>query len=194
MIRSFAAILIFGAALAVAQHSHSAFAQSIDGPPQSAAVEDMAVFEPYIGRFRSEDKTSDEGPSFFYEIDYRWYDRGHTIVSYALILVVPSQDRRVGIGDGYYYVDRINGRIGVFGVFPDGRPGLGALGEFDRVTGARTVWVTGVGPNGVRTQVRDHFEIIDGNTWRNATHIRQGDDDWRQIGSDIYTRLSDNES
>ena len=135
MIRSFAAILIFGAALAVAQHSHSAFAQSIDGPPQSAAVEDMAVFEPYIGRFRSEDKTSDEGPSFFYEIDYRWYDRGHTIVSYALILVVPSQDRRVGIGDGYYYVDRINGRIGVFGVFPDGRTGLGALGEFDRVTG-----------------------------------------------------------
>ena len=192
MARTFVMVLIFAAVLGACEHSQSAYAQSIDGPSQSATVDDMALFSPYIGRFRSEDKTSDEGTIFFYEIHYGWYDRGHTIVSYELTLVVPSQDRRVGIGDGYYYFDRVNNRIGVFGVFPDGRTGLGAMGEFERDTGTRTVWVTGIGRDGVQTQVRDYFEVIDENSWRNATHIRQGEEDWRQIGSDIYTRIEEN--
>ena len=161
--------------------------------PRSATADDMTLFEPYIGRFRSDDKTADNGTVFHYEIDYDWYDRNHSIVSYALTVVVPANAVRRHIGSGYYYLDRVNGRIGVFGVFPDGRVGNGTMGEFDPETSTRAVWVTGVAPDGTQTQVHDRFEIIDENSWSNVTHIRRDGGDWQQMGSDTYTRIADPE-
>lgn len=191
---TFAAPALLAAATALPVAA-PALAQQETVAPQSATAADMALFAPYIGRFRSEDKVfEDSAVTYHYEIDYRWYDRQRSIVSYALALVIPEQDRRLEIGDGFYYFDRVNNRIGVFGAFPDGRVGQGTMGQFDRETHARTVWVDGVGPDGSVTQVRDRFEIIDADSWRNVTRIRRAGEDWQQVNADTYTRIGEDES
>lgn len=180
------------AVAAIAWLATPASAQNIDGPPQMATAEDMALFQPYIGRFRSEDRIFDDSEiRYHFEVDYAWYDRLRSIVRYELAMVIPEQERRREVGSGFYYLDRVNNRIGVFGAFPDGRVGSGTMGAFDRATSARTVWVNGVGPDGSITQVHDHFEVIDEDSWRNVTHIRQGEGEWQQISSGVYSRVAD---
>ena len=181
-----AAILLVGAAPATAQ------SPADESVPKAATVDDMAVLEPYVGRFRSEDKTYDNSDvTYFFVIDYQWYDKKKTILRYKLERHSPALDRIDGIGEGYYYFDSSNGRIGVFGVFPDGRMGQGSMGEFDRQTSSRAVWVSGTSPDGKPVQVRDAFEIIDKDHWRNVTQVRLDGGDWQVIGRDTYTRMTD---
>lgn len=165
-----------------------------DDQPMSARVADMALFEPYIGRFRSGEFANPANDTrFYFTVDYDWYDRGRTIVSYRLEQIFPESGERRIIGDGYYYFDRVHDRIGVFGVFPDGRSGVGTMGRFNRDDHSRTVWIIGTSPNQPPLQVRDRFEIIDENSWRNITHVRPvgSDADWREVSNGIYTRLPD---
>lgn len=183
---------IAGPALALVFAAGPGFAQTgfAESAPAPATAEDMAVFEPYIGRFRSADHVGENsGTRFHYVIDYRWYDRNRTIVSYALELVVPSEDRTVEIGNGFYWLDRARDRIGVFGVFRDGRSGEGAMGEFDHSDHSRAVWINAIGPDGNPVEVHDAFELLGDGRWANRTHIREPGGEWREIGDDIYTRI-----
>lgn len=183
-------IIALSLALAAAQPEEGVAWSHADGAPKSAAAEDMAIFDHYVGRFRSEDKVFDNSETtYFFVIDYRWYDRGKTIIAYSLERHIPSMDRIDRIGDGFYYLDRRDARIGVFGVFPDGRVGAGSMGEFDGESGARAVWVDAISPNGQPVEVHDAFSLVDADHWRNVTHIRREDGDWQEIGRDIYTRL-----
>lgn len=167
-----------------AQWAHS------DSDPKTATIEDMRVLDPYVGRFRSEDKTFDDSDiSYFFVIDYDWYDRNRSILRYQLERHAPALDRVDHIGMGFYYFDRAAEKIGVFGVFPDGRQGAGSMGEFDPDTHARAVWVEAFGPNGQPVEVHDAFELIDADNWRNVTHIRQPGGDWMEINRDSYTRI-----
>lgn len=178
-----AAVLIL-AMPASAQWSHS------EGEPRAATIEDMRVLDPYVGRFRSEDKVFDDSDTrYFFVIDYSWYDRNRTILRYSLERHIPSMDRVDGIGDGFYYYDRAKQRIGVFGVFPDGRQGAGSMGEFDPGDHSRAVWVDAFGPDGRPVEVHDAFELVDEDNWRNVTHIKVDGGEWQEIGRDNYTRL-----
>lgn len=181
--------------------SHGAAAQIMppsdeQTEPQAATVEDMAVFAPYVGTFRSEEKTrSSDGAAFHYLIEYSWFDRDQTVLRFRLTLVVAQDMVARPIGEGFYYFDRINDRIGVFGVFPDGRSGIGTMGRFDRATHARSVWIVGTSPDMPPMDVRDSFELIDGDSWRNTTWVRPAgsDEPWQQVGNDTYRRVEDGE-
>ena len=163
--------------------------------PQSAVAEDMALFEPYIGLFRSQDYTrQSDGARFHFTIDYSWYDVAKSIVAYRIEMVIEGDDMVREIGEGFYFFDRIESRIGVIGMFRDGRSGRGHMGEFDRRTHARTVWVTGTSPRQPPIEVRDSFELIDENSWRNVTRISSGGEaaEWRVISDSVYTRIEQN--
>lgn len=160
--------------------------------PSRATAEDMALFVPYIGRFRSESYNDGNEGRFYFVIDYRWYDTRKRIVAYTLEQIFLDKQESRAVGDGFYCYDSLNQKIGVFGAFPDGRTGSDTMGRFDRNNHSRTVWIVGTAPDRPPVEVRDHFEIIDGNSWRNITRIRPkgSKEPWREISNDVYTRIS----
>ena len=155
---------------------------------QTADVADMALFEPFIGRFVSDDKTSAQGTTYRFIIDYDWYDTKKTVVKYTLEIEFPEQDDIRSIGEGYYRFDPLTRRIAVVGVFRDGRSGAGFMTPFDVETGSREVRIRTALPGGNAGEVRDTFWVIDPDTWGNRTFMRSGDAPWRQVSEDVYRR------
>ena len=44
--------------------------------------------------------------------------------------------------------------------------------------------------DGVVTYVRDGFQLVDADRWRNTTRIKAGDDSaWKVVSEDVYTRI-----
>jgi len=149
----------------------------------------MTLFAPYIGRFASTRKTSPTGTEYFFTIHYQWYDSQKTIVKYALTIEFPEKEESREIGEGYYRFDRLTGRIGVVGVFRDGRSGAGFMTPFDVKTGSREARILAAQPDGSKGEVRDTFWVINDNTWGNRTYMRSGDTPWQQVSEDVYRRI-----
>lgn len=169
------------------------YAENADGSaksPQSAIIEDTKIFTPYIGSFRSPKKLFDNSDTeYYFKISYDWFDKDKTIVKFKVELIIPSQKRTILNAEGFYGFDPSKKQIYVFGAFTRGMTGWGSLGEFNHRTGARTVWARSENDDGVVTYVRDGFEIIDENSWKNTTQICQSNDpEWKLANEDIYTR------
>ena len=156
---------------------------------QTADATNMALFEPFIGRFASDDKTTAEGTAYRFIIDYDWYDTKKTVVKYTLEIEFLEQNDIRPIGEGYYRFDPLTGRIAVVGVFRDGRSGAGFMTPFDVKTGSREVRIRTALPGGNAGEVRDTFWVIDQDTWGNRTFMRSGDAPWRQVSEDVYRRV-----
>ena len=155
---------------------------------QTAEATDMALFEPFIGTFRSDDKVSPNGTEYRFIIDYGWYDDKKTIIKYTLEIEFPEQEDIRPIGEGYYRLDPLTRRIAVVGVFRDGRSGAGFMTPFDVETGSREVRIRALMPDGAEGEVRDTFWVIDKDTWGNRTFMRSGNAPWRQVSEDVYHR------
>ena len=155
---------------------------------QTAEAADMALFEPFIGTFISDDKVSPSGTEYRFIIDYGWYDDKKTIIKYTLEIEFPEQEDIRPIGEGYYRLDPLTRRIAVVGVFRDGRSGAGFMTPFDVATGSREVRIRTVLPDGAEGEVRDTFWVIDKDTWGNRTFMRSGNGPWRQVSEDVYHR------
>lgn len=156
---------------------------------QTAEAADMALFEPFIGRFASDDKTSAAGTEYRFIVEYDWYDTKKTVVKYTLEIEFTEQNDIRPIGEGYYRFDPVSGRIAVVGVFRDGRSGAGFMTPFDVKSGSREVRIRTVLPGGNAGEVRDTFWVIDQNSWGNRTFMRSGDAPWRQVSEDVYHRV-----
>lgn len=163
-----------------------------DDAPQSATAEDMKIFTPYIGEFRSPTQTFDDSDvEYYFTVEYQWFDKDKTIVKYVVAMQVPAQERTLVTSEGFYGFDPFNDRLYVFGAFSRGMSGWGAVGRFDHETGARETWAKSIDPDGVLTQVRDAFEVIDADSWKNVTRLRQGDEtEWRVVHEGVYTRVN----
>ncbi len=172
----------------------SAVSLAEDQETQPATAADMRIMEPYIGEFRSPTAKFDDGETEYHHVlEYAWFDRPKTIVKFTISTVIPSQDRVITTAEGFYSLDRIGKHIDVFGAFSDGTSGTGTICEFNHATGSRTVCASSVNPDGTVTQVRDAFEIIDKDTWKNRTRIRQqGGGDWTLAYEGTYSRIGSN--
>lgn len=181
--------LIAVAALCLASLS---LAHAGDETPQAATPDDIKIFEPYIGKFQSDTRVFDNSDTeYFFTVTYAWFDRDKTIVKYIVAMEIPAQDRVIVNAEGFYGYDPFNERLYVFGAFTRGMTGWGSVGRFDHETGARETWAKSKGPDGVVTHVRDTFERINDNEWRNVTFIRtENETTWRQVVEDHYKRTS----
>jgi len=161
--------------------------------PQQATVADMRIMEPYIGEFRSPTRLFDDGKTEFYHlVRYQWFDQPKTIVKFTIAMAIPSQGRVITTAEGFYGFDSIKRQLYVFGAFTRGTSGRGTICEFNLATAARTVCARSMSADGTITDVRDAFEVNDGNSWRNATRIRTGEaDDWKLVHESTYTRVND---
>ena len=160
--------------------------------PQRATADDIHMFDTYIGRFRGatqQDETS--GREFFFTVEYAWFDEGHRTVRYRVALSIVGQQSDRTLSEGFYGYDPFNERVYVLGVFTSGASGFGAVGEFDRAANSRTTWACQIDADGRRIYVRDNMEMIDADSWRNVTRVRQGEDgDWTTITDEVMTRAS----
>lgn len=163
------------------------------GPIQPANIEDMNIMKPYIGTFRGSTQVFDDGETeYYFSVDYRWWGDGEQLVKYTVSMVIPSQDRTLVRSEGYYGFDPFTNRIYVFGVFSGGMTGRGFMGEFDAEAGTREVWARSMDAQGVVNWVKDGFEMVDPDRWRNRTMLLRGDDaEWMQVHEDVYTRVVD---
>jgi len=161
--------------------------------PPPATAEDMRIMDRYVGLFRSATQVFDDGRTEYHHLlRYEWFDRGETIVKFTISMAIPSQDRVLTTGEGFYGYDAVEKRIYVFGAFSHGASGWGTLCELDHATGARTVCARTSEPDGSFTHVRDSFEIVDADTWKNTTRARKSeDDDWAVVYEGRYTRVAD---
>lgn len=158
---------------------------------QRATAADMArLFEPRIGVFRSPDFLYDDGKTeHHFRIVYEWFDRDRKIVKFQVMTVIPSLSRTLLNSEGFYWLDPVRERIAVFGAFKAGQVGSGAIVAFDHDAGTHTLRATNVGTDGQVTEVRDSFERIDADTWRNKTAIRSGGEDWKVVHEGVYARV-----
>ncbi|MGH8198330.1 MAG: hypothetical protein ACRETI_09165 [Steroidobacteraceae bacterium] len=159
---------------------------------QTATAGDMRILEPYIGEFRSPTQKFDDGNTEYHHVvKYEWFDRPQTIAKVTISMVIPSQDRVISSAEGFYGFDSIQDQLYVFGAFNDGTSGLGTICVFNHETGSRTVCVRSMNPDGSVTHVRDSFEVVDENTWKNTTRLRQGENgEWKLVYEGIYTRIA----
>lgn len=159
--------------------------------PQAAIAEDMKIFEPYIGAFRSSTHLFDDGKTeHHFIVSYEWFDQKKSIVKYVVSTVIPSQDRTILNSEGFYGFDPFDNRLYVLGAFRNGMTGFGSVGVFDHESGARETWAKSKGADGGVTYVRDGFQLIDADRWRNTTRIKIGDaGEWKVVSEDVYTRI-----
>lgn len=156
---------------------------------QTAAPEDIHVFDPYIGTYQGKSYTSDEGKAYHFTVSYAWYDQGETLIKFAVGVVVPADGLDRVIGEGFYGYDPFTQRIFAHGYFPRGQAGWGWVSEFDPVTHARVTRVHSQDADGVTTEVRDTFWVIDENSWGNITFVSQGGQPWQQVSDEVFTRV-----
>ena len=156
---------------------------------QETNIQDMEMFQPYIGTFRGETYTADSGTEYYFTITYAYYDLARTVVKYTLETHIPSRQQIRPLGEGFYMWDAFTSRIKVVGVFRDGRIGSGFMSPFDPETGAREVRIRASNPDGSQTQVRDTFWLIDENSWGNKTYISNKGAPWQAISETVYTRI-----
>ncbi len=161
-----------------------------DRPAQIASAEDMRVFDPYIGRFRSKTMRDEQRSTVFhYFVEYRWFDADTTIVRFRVSTVYADDGSEVVNAEGFYGHDPFEQHIYALAAFPWGVTGFGAVGEFDRTTHRRVTWARSM-TDRVVTHVRDVFEVVDANTWTDVTWIRTGpEDEWRIVYQDTFTRV-----
>jgi len=159
--------------------------------PQIAKPDDMKIFEPYIGTFRSGSKLFDDSEiEYYFTVTYQWFDKGKTIVKYTVAMEIPEQGRTLVNSEGFYGYDPFNQNLYVFGAFTRGMTGWGAVGKFDHESGNRETWAKSMGPDNVVTHVRDTFQYIDADHWLNRTFIRQDEaGEWKIVVEDDYTRV-----
>jgi len=165
--------------------------QEVYGPVQSATPGDLTIKAPFIGSFRGSTQLFDDGETeYYFVLNYDWWDADKNFVKFTVSMVIPSQDRTLVRSEGFYGFDRFSGRLYVFGVFSGGMTGQGFIGQFDHDAGTHEIWARSVDPEGVVTWVRDCFEVIDADHWRNRTLIRRGEEtEFQEVHQDIYTRL-----
>jgi hypothetical protein len=161
--------------------------------PQRASADDLHVFDPYIGRFRGATQRDEaSGREFYFTVEYAWFGAGQRVVRYRVaVTVVNEPDERI-LSEGYYGYDPFNERLYVLGVFASGVTGFGAIGEFDRATHHKSTWACQIDSAGNRSFVRDSTEVINADSWRNVTRVRQGPaGDWVVVTDEIMTRMAD---
>ena len=179
-------LLLATPAMAEEEHFEAVF-----GQVQSASPEDLEIKAPFIGSFRGSSDVFDDGKTeFYFVLRYDWWDKDRSFVKYTVSMVIPSQDRSLLRSEGIYGFDRSQQRLYVFGIFSGGMTGRGFIGQFDKSAGTHEIWASSVGPDGVVTWVKDSFEVIDEDHWRNRTLMRRGEEtEWRQAHEDTYTRM-----
>jgi hypothetical protein len=111
-----------------------------------------------------------------YVVEYAWFDDTRSIVRFTVIAVREATAREAPITEGFYGFDPFHGRLYTFAAFTWDATGWGTVGESDHQTSRRVTFARSRGPDGVTTWVRDAFENIDRDSWRNVTSIRQGDE------------------
>jgi hypothetical protein len=160
-------------------------------PPQPSVADDIHVFDPYIGTFRTGlQHDSVTGRSWYFTVTYEWFDTPRSIVRYTVTMVEPDSTRSTVLSTGFYGYDGFGRRLFVFGAFRAGQVGFGSVERFDRQTFARTTWAQSMQPDGTVQYVRDHFEVIDADSWHNWTEVHSGDGAWRTVVDEIFTRVA----
>jgi hypothetical protein len=159
--------------------------------PQRATADDMHVFDPYIGRFRSKTFHDDaSGKAFHYVVEYRWFGAQQSIVEFTVSTAV--EGKQTLNARGFYGYDPFNQRLYATAAFSSGVSGFGSVGEFDRKTRRRVTWARSRGPDGPTTYVRDAFEVVDENAWKDVTSVREGEQgEWRVVYEDTFTRIQE---
>lgn len=157
---------------------------------QSAEPADIHVMDPYIGTFRSQPHSRDDGTEFHFTVSYAWYDADKTLVKTTIKMIVPESGEERLIGEGFYGYDAFAKRIFSHTYFPRGTAAHGWISDFgEGPSHRRVVRLRSRDQNGVTTEVRDTFWLNDKNSWSNETFISVDGTPWRKVSSGVYTRV-----
>lgn len=158
---------------------------------QTATSDDIHIFDPYIGRFRTRPDTAASGAqASHFVVEYAWFDTGKTIVRFTVTSVDEATSSETILTEGFYGFDPFHDQLYTFAAFSWSATGFGSVGEFDRTTGHRVTWARSRNPDGTTTWVRDAFDVIDASSWRNVTSVRQSPQEaWKVVNDEVYVRI-----
>lgn len=149
----------------------------------------LDALDAYTGLWRSEAKTGVDGDPQHFEYDLRWFDSARTVAKMVIRQVSASGTTVLfegfkGAGpEGVYY----------FAASPGGRAARGEVVLEGALLVTRYEGWSAAGPV---VEVRDVFDVVtaDGKQFISRTWLRPSPEaEWRQIGEDLWTRVSDRE-
>ena len=178
-----------------ATHAPAARGQELpfdpDAEVRAATAEDIHVLDPYIGRFRSPTTENERlGEPTYHEVTYRWIDEGRTTAAFRVATIGAESGEEHSFVEGYYGYDPFDRRLFAVAAFSWGGAGIASVGEFDLETGYRVIHARAPGADGTVTRIRDVFDVIDADTWRDRTYASAGDgDEWTLVYEDVFSRV-----
>ena len=160
--------------------------------PQTASIEDMRIFEGFVGTFSSRSYQNDvNGSTYRFLVAFDWFDDSRTIIKYSIKNQNLSDSTTTVVGEGYYAMHPTEDHLFVVGVFNNGQRGIGSVGVIDHSGGYRETWVSGVTPDGNASHIRDTFRLLDEDSWENKTLMKiEPSEDWETVYEGIYTRVA----
>lgn len=145
----------------------------------------LAAMQPYIGRWRSDEKTSRDGQPFYFRYDLDWLDTDRTIAR-MLIRQIDAAGNDSVIFEGYKGA-AADGQVYYHAASPSGRSARGVvIADGDRLVTLYEGWTA----DGDVVDIRDVFETATDDAFTSRTYLKQpGDVEWRVIGVDHWTRI-----
>lgn len=194
MIRIFVVFLVFSLipVVAFAADEESELPVEFDKIQwQQAVAEDIHVFDPYIGVFKSGMHESPDGKELFFIIEYSWFDAARTIVKFKITTHIPADGLERLNGEGFYGYDPFNERLYAYGFFPRGISSFGGVAQFNHENFERATRVHTKAADGTLIEIMDKFRL-DGETgWKNQTFMSRDGGPWQMISEDTFTRIEE---
>ncbi|MEP1097501.1 MAG: hypothetical protein ABJG78_20460 [Cyclobacteriaceae bacterium] len=167
------------------------FDYSKDVKWQKASAKDISIFDSFIGRFRSKSRFSENlKKNIHFILEYQWFDSQKTTVKLRLSYIIEETGKETVHSEGFYGFDPTMSRLYLMQTYASGVISFGGLEEFDIKTGRRLVRARSVNQQGNLNHVKDEFEVVDKDTWKNKMYSLE-DDEWKVTYEDTFTRIKD---
>lgn len=149
----------------------------------AAAV--LGAIRPYIGHWRSEEKTARDGSNFHFEYDLAWMDESHTIVRMVVSQHWPD-GRSLVLWDGFKGREADGSAMYYWAASPSGRGARGVVHlEGQQFVTAYEGWSSDGNP----VEIRDVFEPVLDDRFVSRTYLRSaGETEWRLVNEDHWER------
>lgn len=146
----------------------------------------LDAMDPYTGHWRSEARAGSGGDRYHHEYDLEWIDPARTIARVHITRVGSDGETRT-VFEGFKGREPDGTGVYYHGASPSGR---GARGEVV-LEGRNLVTIyDGWTAEGETVRIRDVFRPVEDGTFRSRTLLRpSADADWREIGSERWTRV-----
>lgn len=161
-----------------------------EAPPsivKDTARNDFDALGPYMGHWRSEEKTTQDGRrTYRFEYELAYFDTAKTIAKMTILQVYANGEQNL-LWTGFKGWDPIEQETYYYAFSPLGRV---SSGRFAMAGELFMTFYDAFDSRGQAVEIRDVFEPVKGGEFDNVSFLRlAGEQEWRVIARDTWQRI-----